>query len=89
MFDTLAVARSLTAAGMEPSHADALTNAVRSAAEHGEHVTPDMLDAKLAAALAALEARLAWRLITAGIAIAGIAVAATVALVIAAIRLLE
>ena len=48
-----------------------------------------MLDAKLAAALAALEARLAWRLITAGIATAGIAVAAAVALIIAAIRLLE
>ena len=36
--------------------------------------------------LAALEARLAWRLITAGIAIAGIAVAAGVALAVAVLR---
>ena len=36
--------------------------------------------------LAALEARLAWRLITAGIAIAGIAVAAGVALTVAVLR---
>jgi hypothetical protein len=38
--------------------------------------------------LVALEARLAWRLITAGIAIAGIAVAAGVALTVTVLRLL-
>ena len=38
--------------------------------------------------LVALEARLAWRLITAGIAIAGVAVAAGVALTVAVLGLL-
>ena len=42
------------------------------AAEHGKHVSPAMLRVELAA----LEARLAWRLIGAGIAIAGIQAAA-------------
>ena len=71
MLDTHAIARELAAAGIEPGHADAITNAVRQAAEHGEHVTPETLRAELAA----LEARLLWRLVTAGIAIAGIGVA--------------
>ena len=34
MLDTHEIARELTAAGIEPSHADAITNAVRRAAEH-------------------------------------------------------
>lgn len=34
MFDTHAIARSLTAAGIDPGHADALTDAIRQAAEH-------------------------------------------------------
>ena len=34
MFDTLAIARRLTDAGIEPAHADALTAAIRDAAEH-------------------------------------------------------
>ena len=34
MFDTLAIARRLADAGIEPAHADALTDAIRDAAEH-------------------------------------------------------
>ena len=34
MFDTLAIARALTAADFTPAQADALTDAVRQAAEH-------------------------------------------------------
>ena len=34
MLDTHEIARELTAAGIAPAHADAITNAVRRAAEH-------------------------------------------------------
>ena len=34
MFDTLAIARRLTEAGIDPAHADALASAIREAAEH-------------------------------------------------------
>ena len=45
MFDTHAVARSLTAADFTPAQADALTDALRSAAEQGDHVTSDQFKA--------------------------------------------
>ena len=45
MFDTHAVARSLTAADFTPAQADALTDAIRSAAEQGDHVTSDQFTA--------------------------------------------
>ena len=48
MLDTHAVARSLTDAQFTPAQADAITNAVRLAAEHGDHVTPDQFTAGLA-----------------------------------------
>lgn len=48
MFDTHAVLRTLTAAGIHPDHADAMTDAVRLAAEHGQYVTPERLDAVIA-----------------------------------------
>ena len=48
MFDTHAIARALTDAGIDPVHADAITDAVRQAAEHGEYVTPERLDAVIA-----------------------------------------
>ena len=48
MLDTHAVARSLTDAEFTPAQADAITNAVRLAAEHGDHVTPDQFTAGLA-----------------------------------------
>ncbi len=48
MLDTHAVARSLTDAEFTPAQADAITNAVRLAAEQGDHVTPDQFKAGLA-----------------------------------------
>jgi hypothetical protein len=48
MLDTHAVARSLTDAEFTPTQADAITNAVRLAAEHGNHVTSDQFKVGLA-----------------------------------------
>ena len=48
MLDTHAVARSLTDAEFTAAKADAITNAGRLAAEHGDHVTSDQLKAGLA-----------------------------------------
>ena len=39
--DTHAIARTLTDAGADPKLADAITAAIREAADHGDHVTPD------------------------------------------------
>ena len=48
MLDTHAVARSLTNADFTPTQADAITDAVRLAAEQGDHVTSDQLKVGLA-----------------------------------------
>ena len=48
MFDTHAIARSLTDAGIEQAQADAITDAVRQAAEQGDHVTGDQFKVGLA-----------------------------------------
>ena len=72
MFDTHAIARALTAAKLTSEQADAITDAVRQAAEHGEHVTPDMLRAEIAT----LPGDLTWRMVAVG------------GLVVAAVRLL-
>ena len=88
VFDTHEIARSLTAADLTDAQADAITAAVRRAAEHdAAGVDVDALATKADLAhfatkedLAALEARLAWRLIGAGVAIAGIQAAALFAL---------
>ena len=48
MLDTDAVARSLTDADFPPAQADAITDAVRLAAQHGDHVTTDQFKAGLA-----------------------------------------
>ena len=48
MFDTHAIARSLTAADLTPAQADAITDAIRQAAEHGDHVTAEQFTAGLA-----------------------------------------
>ena len=48
MLDTHAVARSLTDADFTPAQADAITNAIRLAADHGDHVTTGQLKAELA-----------------------------------------
>ena len=78
MFDTLTAARMLAAAGIDTKHADAIATAVRQAAEHGGYVTPEMLDATLATQRTDVGHDLnglPWRLISAGIAIAGLTVA--------------
>ena len=75
MLDTHAIARSLIEAGLSDQQADAITAALRQAAEHP---TLDALATKTD--LADLEARLAWRLIGAGIAVAGIQTAVLVAI---------
>ena len=127
VFDTHEIARSLTAADLTDAQADAITAAVRRAAEHDAAVDVDALATKadvaavqadvaavqadvvalearleermthfatkedvaaleermgikMTAELAGLEARLAWRLVGAGVAIAGIQAAALFAL---------
>ena len=104
VFDTHEIARSLTAADLTDAQADAITAAVRRAAEHDAAAAVDVdalatkadLKAEVAALearleermthfatkedIVALEARLAWRLVGAGVAIAGIQAAALFAL---------
>ena len=48
MFDTHAVARSLTEADFTNAQADVLTDAIASAARLRDHVTPDQLNVKAA-----------------------------------------
>ena len=65
MLDTHAVARSLTAADFTPAQADALTDALRSAVEHGDHVTSDQFkagQAELRAEVANLDTRLSTQI---------------------------
>ena len=62
VLDTRAIARALTDAKLTPEQADAITDAVRQAADHGEHVTPDMLRAEIAT----LRADLTWRIVAVG-----------------------
>ena len=73
MFDTHTIARALADAKLTSEQVDAITDAVRQAAEHGEHVTPDMLRAEIAT----LRADLTWRMLAVG------------GLVIAALRFLD
>ena len=103
VFDTHEIARSLTAADLTDAQADAITVAVRRAAEHDtaavdvdalatksdvaalearleERMTHFATKEGLRAELSALEARLAWRLVGAGVAIAGIQAVALFAL---------
>ena len=55
MLDTHAIARTLTGAGLTAEQADAITDAVRQAAEHDNETLSTKAD------LHALEARLTWR----------------------------
>ena len=48
MLDTHAIARSLTDADLTPAQADAITDAIRQAAEHGDHVTSEQFKTGLA-----------------------------------------
>ncbi|MCY4601087.1 MAG: hypothetical protein OXF27_14350 [Acidobacteria bacterium] len=75
MLDTHEIARELTAAGIQPDHADAITKAVRRAAEHdASGVDVNTLATK--ADLTALELRLVKWMIGVAFAAAGLAVAA-------------
>ena len=79
MFDTHSIARTLSEAELTPAQVDAITEAVRQAADHGDHVTSEQFKAGLAelrTEIAGLRADLTWRML----AVAG--------LVIAALRLL-
>ena len=49
MFDSLTMARKLTDVGIERTQAEVLADGMRQAAKHGDHVTPDMLRAEIAA----------------------------------------
>ena len=69
MLDTHGTARSLTDAGIAPEHADAITAAVRQAAEH------DAANLATQADLAALEARLYRFLLVQAAGIVGLTVA--------------
>ena len=84
-FDTHAAVKALTGAD-EPLAAAVVAVAQDASANIGQALATRADVADLRTDLAALEARLAWRLITAGIAIAGIAVAAGVALTAAVLR---
>ena len=48
MFDSLTIARRLTEVGLDRAQADALADAIRQAAEHGDYVTPEALRAEVA-----------------------------------------
>ena len=48
MLDTLAVAREMTAGGIDRDQAEAIANAMRQVAEQGDHVTSDQFKAGLA-----------------------------------------
>ena len=64
--DTHAVARSLTDADFTPTQVDVLVNALRLAAEQGDHVTSDQFKAGLAelrAEMAALDTRLSTQIV--------------------------
>ena len=80
MLDTHTIARALTAADLTDAQADA----VRQAAEHGEHVTPERLRAELAA----LETRLIKWMVGIAITLAGILTAAGAAFFVALLRTL-
>lgn len=87
MFDTFAIARALAAADLTPAQVEAITDAVRQAADHGDHVTPDQLSAgvtAIRAELAALELRLIKWIVGTGLAV----VAAGIAAVVGILRLL-
>ena len=81
MFDTFAIARTLAAADLTPAQVEAITDAVRQAADHGDHVTPDQLNAGITAIraeLAALELRLIKWIVGTGLAVAAAGIAAVV-----------
>ena len=90
MFDSLAIARQLTDAGIDRGQADALADAIRQAAEHGEHVTPERFDAgisELRTEITALESRIYRAMLVQAGAIVG-ALVGIAGIVVGALRLL-
>lgn len=83
MFDSLTIARQLTDAGIDRGHADAMADAIRQAAEHGEHVAPETLRSELAG----LESRLYRAMLVQAGAIVG-ALVGIAGIVVGALRLL-
>ena len=98
MFDTHAIARSLTAADLTDAQADAITAAVREAAEHdADAVDVDALatkadvaavQIKMTAELSALEARIHRAMLVQAGAIVG-ALVGIAGMVVGVLRLLE
>lgn len=102
MLDTLAIARELKDAGVEPKQADAITRVFRQAAEHGDPATRADLEAHRAevrsefeahraevrADLAAIEVRLIKWMIGIALTATGIIVAAGTAFAAAILRTL-
>ena len=75
MLDTHSIARSLSDADLTSAQVDAITEAVRQAADHGDHVTSEQFKAGLAelrTEIASLRADLTWRML----AVAGLVIAA-------------
>ena len=75
MLDTHSIARSLSDADLTSAQVDAMTEAVRQAADHGDHVTSEQFKAGLAelrTEIARLRADLTWRML----AVAGLVIAA-------------
>ena len=75
MIDTHSIARSLSDADLTSAQVDAITEAVRQAADHGDHVTSEQFKAGLAelrTEIASLRADLTWRML----AVAGLVIAA-------------
>ena len=90
MFDTHAIARALTAADFTPAQADALTDAVRQAAEHdaaGVDVGTLATKTDLRAEITALEARIYRAMLVQAGAIVG-ALVGIAGIVVGALRLL-
>ena len=63
MFDSLTIARQLTEVGIERAQADVLADAIRQAAEHGDHVPPETLRSEVATLHDAIKSSVARRLV--------------------------
>ncbi len=75
MFDTHSIARTLSEANLTPAQVDTSTEAVRQAADHGDHVASEQFKAgvaELRTEIAGLRADLTWRML----AVAGLVIAA-------------
>lgn len=63
------LARTLSEANLTPAQVDAITEAVRQAADHGDHVTSEQFKAGLAelrTEIAGLRTDLTWRMLAGG-----------------------